>query len=365
MHKLPTIYKKTKTGAIQTWTVSVDILGPNPAIVTRFGQLGGAIQVAEDIITEGKNIGKANETTPLEQAIKEANSLHINKLDREGYTLDESGVKETGIPVPMLAHKYTDHGHKLKLPLYTQPKMDGIRCLAVKRDGKVALYSRKGKEFTGLPHINAALEKLPGDFVLDGEFYNHKWKDDFNHIVHLVKQVKPCTGHEEVEFHVFDIIGPGTFTSRITELRMKNLQSPLVTVETNMIYDTIEVEAFYDAFANENYEGVMLRDPQSSYEHSRSYGLQKYKKFEDAEFKIVKVEEGRGKRAGRLGSFVCVTDQGVEFNCDLNATHEEIKEIWDNRDSYIGKELTVRFQGYFKDTLKPRFPKGVAIRSYE
>ncbi len=371
MDFLPTLYKKTKTGAVQTWTIGVNHSGSKPVIVTQFGQLGGAIQIAEDVILEGKNIGRANATTPAEQAEKESNASHENKLAREGYTLDPSGIKETTIPVPMLAHKYSDHGHKLKLPLFSQPKMDGSRMMSVRSlDGKVLLYSRKGTIYSQLPHINKALEVLGVDFVLDGELYQHKYKDDLPYLTHLIKGKNSCPaeGYEEVEFHIFDVQMPGTFEERFNYLKSLNLQHPLVLVKTCAILnDSLEdgVEMAYDKFADQGYEGVILRTSGSHYIHSRSYDCQKYKQFEDAEFEIVGVEEGRGKRAGHLGRFICKTKSGVEFGCDYNATQAQIKEVWDNRDSYIGKEATVRFQGYFKDTGKPRFAKMLAIRDYE
>ncbi len=65
--KLKTIYKKTKTGATQEWTIEVD----GNKYRTHSGQVGGAITTNEWTVVYGKNIGKANGTTDSEQAFKE------------------------------------------------------------------------------------------------------------------------------------------------------------------------------------------------------------------------------------------------------------------------------------------------------
>ena len=83
---------------------------------------------------------------------------------------------------PMLAHKFSESRVDWSLPVYIQPKLDGVRCLFTK-DGA---YSRTGKQFKNLAHIELALIpffKQQPDVVLDGELYNHKLKRDFEKII--------------------------------------------------------------------------------------------------------------------------------------------------------------------------------------
>lgn len=131
MEIFPKLYKKTSTGAIQEWTVYVDNDSYNPVIVTKYGQLGGKIQTSTEIITEGKNIGRSNETSPMEQAYFQAKSDWEKQL-KKGYVdnVDDAEDGKTdeiikGGIAPMLAHKFSEQGHKIKYPALVQPKLDG------------------------------------------------------------------------------------------------------------------------------------------------------------------------------------------------------------------------------------------------
>ena len=88
----------------------------------------------------------------------------------------------------MLAHPY---GKKeFDENSFIQPKLDGVRCYITK-DGA---FSRNYKEFKTVDHIKNAFKplfkKLP-NLVVDGELYNHQFKDNFNKIISLVRKQKP------------------------------------------------------------------------------------------------------------------------------------------------------------------------------
>ena len=84
---MKTLYKKTSTGKIQIWEIHVE----GNTIITVFGQLGGKLQETKDVITSGKNTGKANATTPEQQAELEAEAQYQKKL-KKGYvtTIDDA-----------------------------------------------------------------------------------------------------------------------------------------------------------------------------------------------------------------------------------------------------------------------------------
>lgn len=61
---------------------------------------------------------------------------------------------------------------EIRYPVRVEPKLDGLRCIAIKRNGAVTMFARSGSEIDtpGVQEIKRALENSPWDnFVLDGE----------------------------------------------------------------------------------------------------------------------------------------------------------------------------------------------------
>lgn len=371
--KLPSLYSLNSNGSIQQWTISVE----NNLITKEYGQVGGKIQTTSDFVKKGKNIGRSNETTPDEQALLEAKAQWEKKL-KSGYVKSQKDAKnnivdkkfvEGGIE-PMLAHKFKDHANKIIYPAFAQPKLDGIRCIAMIVDGTATLWTRTRKPITGVPHIIKDLEQkfATTTITFDGELYNHSYKNKFEEIVSFVRQETPKTGHEIVQYHIYDIVdNKKTFEQRDAELhdlRKSVVQLPtLIFVETFIVKDDVALMSLFDSWRNIGYEGAMVRNRESLYENKRSYGLQKIKEFDDAEFKIVGVQAGRG-RMSECAIFTCKQNDGAEFNCKMEGSLEELKEILLKPKSVLGKKLTVRYQGLTNGNL-PRFPIGVSIRDYE
>lgn len=370
--KLPTLYKKTSTGAIQEWTISVTA----NIIYTKFGQVNGKIQHTEDVIHEGKNIGKKNETTASQQALLEAKAKWT-KQKKKGYVENikdaEAGEVDSiiqGGVAPMLAQSFAKHGDKITYPAYIQPKLDGVRCIAIIKDGTCTLWTRTRKPITSVPHIIEELEERFGeeDIILDGELYNHSFKDNFEHIIHLVRQETPDPNHKLVEYHVYDMVHPEyTFSERantLEELFGEEIGYVLL-VQTEFVFKEEDTQEYFKDFQYDGYEGAMLRNANGLYVNKRSYDLQKVKEFEDAEFDILDVEEGRGKLQGHVGSFICTTAKGNTFNVKLEGNLNYLKECFNKPSLWKGKKLTVRYQGLSGKNKVPRFPVGVAIRDYE
>ncbi len=375
----PTLYKKTATGAIQFWSLLVrPLCSDNPdalgEIVTTYGQEGTPNpQTTCDVISKGKNPGKKNETTPFEQALKEGEAQWLKKK-KKGYVADLSAAEVgavdteviTGGVSPMLAEKYAEQGHKIVFPCFGQPKFDGARCVAVIEHGRASLWTRTRKPITSVPHIVGALEKaFPGESVcLDGELYNHDLKADFERLMSLVRKDSPAEGHTDVQFHVYDLAETTlSFGERLDWLMSRDsaFTNPLVLTNTEIICDATEVPAFFEKCRELGYEGAMLRNAAGKYSNRRSPDLQKVKAFDDAEFEIAGIEEGRGKLAGHVGSFVCKTDTGATFNAKLKGSLEHLKVLFEQATLWTGKRLVVQYQGLTSDGV-PRFPIGLRIR---
>jgi len=375
--KFPVLYKKTSTGAIQQWEITA---GPNSNgtafIMTLHGQVGGAIQKTSDTISEGKNSGKKNATTPLQQAEKEAKGSW-EKKKKGGYVesiKDAQGDKLdaiiTGGIEPMLAHKFTDQGHKIKYPAYIQPKLDGIRCIAIIKDGACTLWSRTRKPITSCPHIIQELEAAfeTRDIVLDGELYNHDFKSNFEHIVSQVRKEVPGDNYMDVQYHVYDLINDGTNDERVSLIERLFASFEFFSikkVQTRIVKEEDKVAELFDKYREMGYEGAMLRNMSAKYVSKRSYDLQKVKEFDDAEFEITGIDEGRGKLAGHVGAFICKTKDGKTFLAKMSGDTGKLADYFRDHSLWHGKRLTVKYQGLTGKECVPRFPVGIAIRDYE
>jgi len=365
------LYSQNSDGSLQVWKITVQ----GNKIIRAFGRVGGTIQRTEDVIQRGKNIGRANETTPEQQALAEAKSAW-EKKQKSGYNTDSKAAAAGQVSQahiaggidPMLAHKWSEQSHKITYPAFMQPKLDGIRCIAIVQHGKCTLWTRTRKQINSVPHIVALLEQAfpTGYAALDGELYNHRYRDQFEQIVSLVRKDKPDPRCAKVQYHVYDTIMPGTFSSRYDWLKQHHTQlleqdKAVVLVPTVRVDAPEEVIQYFTDWRAAGYEGAMIRN-NAEYEHKRSYNIQKIKEFDDAEFKIIGVEPGRGRMA-ECAVFVC-EGKGGEFRCKMEGALDTLKQYLDKPKSVIGKMLTVRYQGLTNGKL-PRFPVGVIVRNYE
>jgi len=365
--KLKTIYKKTKTGATQEWTIEVE----GNKYRSHSGQVGGQITTNEWTICFGKNVGRANSTTDAEQAMAEAIAKRTKKLE-SGYFEDVNNINEQQYFEPMLAAKWEDYKDKIQYPIYSQPKLDGIRCIVTK-DG---MFSRNGKPIVSAPHIRKALDKLfkhEPHLILDGELYADKFANDFNKIVSLVKRTKPTAkdlmdSEKQIEYHVYDVPSVDeTFTGRWRELDELALDFPkcVKKVETHIITEEFYITDWYENYIERGYEGQMLR-LDSKYENKRSKSLLKHKTFVDEEYTILDICEGEGNRTGTAGYMVFETAEGKPFKSNVKGTWDETAEMLKSKKKLIGKQATIKYFNLTPDGI-PRFPFVINIdrNSYE
>ena len=277
---------------------------------------------------------------------------------------------------------------------YVQPKLDGVRCYITK-DG---MFSRNHKPIISAPHIREQFDYLFDEYgdavILDGELYNHEYKDNFNKIISLVRKTKPTQedlneSALKVEFHCYDFypIGdPGMIFSDRLEFLRREVWSNLgaVAVETHFVADMDQATKFNQVWLDAGYEGSMIRQD-AEYQQKRSWYLQKVKTFVDAEFKIVGFEErmtypkrevdgkmvpdtrvGMGKPTGKLGKFIMEMPDGRTFGAPPGKGYDFAKlvDMFNNIDDYIGEMATVEFFELTPSGI-PRFPKYKALRNYE
>lgn len=361
---LPTLYKKK-----QQWDCQVINHGDKSEIIVTFGQTNGKMQTKSTIISVGKNIGKSNETTHYEQACAEAESKW-NKQKDKLYTESKekaNNVRELTLR-PMLAQSYNKHSHKIKMPCYVQPKLDGLRNLASSH----GLFSRAGKQVKCLQHIETALkpifqhvkDKYGHDIVFDGELYCHDL--EFQNIISGIKRDEANEHTPKIEYHIYDCIVKDKlhFTNRqrfllLNELR-DVLSNPLVLVSTLIIHDVGKIGEMHEKMVGLGYEGIMLRNIEGIYQpDKRSYDLQKVKSFDDAEFKIVALNEDKNGHV----VYSCVTEDGNLFDVKPTGTDTERRKPLLTPHEFLGKMLTVKFFRYTTgENPVPRFPVGLRLR---
>jgi len=366
--KHPTLYHKAKGGDLRQWRVWTE----GDTIYTEYGVVDGRLQVSEKIAI-GKNIGRANETSPEEQARLEAKSLWQYKVDRK-YSETPEGAEET-LPLPMLAHGYKGtKAKKFTWPGHAQPKLDGVRCLAQRGpDGNIQLTSRQGKPWD-IPHIADQLNNwMPDELTLDGELYVHgetcqritSWAKSASHNSKSFKKESL-----QLVYHVYDMpIVEGceilTWEERAGALYGHNdfeASSHVERVRIDNVKTEGELWDLHGLYISHGYEGAILRGLKGQYLWGyRSADLLKVKQFQDSEFRVIDARDGKGKMSGCV-VWTCSNDSTSDtFECTMKVPMAERRRMYEERDKYIGQLLTVRFFDRTEDD-KPRFPVGIVFR---
>jgi DNA ligase-1 len=273
---------------------------------------------------------------------------------------------------PLLAETCEDIS-KLRYPVYSSPKLDGIRC--VKLGGKA--LSRK-------------LKPIPNDFVrawveanlpdgVDGELMLRdvmpgtpnqdveveEGTVSMSAFSRVSSAIMSKTGEPDFVFQAFDYFGSCddslTFDDRYGLLRdiaheidHRNMGRTFQVVPHVLHSDEASLRQQVALHQAMGYEGTMVRDPNGRYKFGRSTLkegiLLKIKAFADEEAMVIGVVEqmhneneatrdalGNVKRSsakagkvgnGKLGALVCVTMDGVEFEIGTGFTDAQRKDWW-------------------------------------
>lgn len=398
---LPTLYGVEKNGKIKTWCASIYLKGTNTSMnpayaIIEHGQQEGKKQTTQRDYTEGKNIGKKNETTPLAQCIAETKRKWTDKHEKESYqTTVPVEVSEADAPTtakkyfPMLAQSFAPDSKTAKkntivFPCYVQPKLDGLRCVIYLDPitGEIRRQSRTGTYFDTMKHIAQSLtplfEKYPS-VVLDGELYTTEMP--FEELAgHIKRKLLDDADHEKlkaIEYHIYDVIDEtptATYEVRhnsikrmFASLAASTASSPHALPPYIRLVKTVEAKTPADfksnfaKFIEEGYEGIMLRNKEGKYRcNYRSHDLQKYKEFVEEEYPIVGFTQGEGRDKGTV-IWICRTKEEKEFAVRPRGTIAARTFLFNNGHKYIGKMLTVIYQELTEEG-KPRFPVGKDVR---
>ncbi|RUW57133.1 hypothetical protein [Mesorhizobium sp. M8A.F.Ca.ET.021.01.1.1] len=363
------IFRKDSKGVLRFW--QYEVAGPKWRGIS--GIVGGAV------VTSGwSSCTPKSQATAEAQALFEGAAEEKKKLDRK-YRRDPNATFDDLFIQPMLAQEYDKLKKPLTFPVFAQPKLDGIRAI-ITIDGA---NSREGQPIESIDHILEQLApvfaKYP-ELVLDGELYNHEFKDDFNSLSSVIrkgfkldkKALKAGISEEKqrealaqrqrdlIQFHVYDIVAPEKkFPERLRMLedlfRFSALGAdeacPIKIVTTIEVHNQEQLDNLLIYWLENGYEGEMVRLPDFGYEHTRSKSLLKRKDFETKEFKLLRIEEGNGNWAGYAKRVVVELEDGRENEAGIRGNQPFCKELLENKDHYEGGDVTIRF-------MRQRTPDG-------
>lgn len=382
-----TLYQKDHRNQIRVWKIDVKHHISHSEIIIEAGLLNGKLVTTVTPINEGSNIGKANEKSIRQQADFDAQT-EINKKVKTGYVDDINNVKaksETAtIKKPMKGEKYHPKGKNKALTLdklgirdkYVgiQRKLDGWRYRIFVSDSEIIFYTSSGDVTLGFNHIEESIRscydkfvELYGltEFILDGEIYHHGL--GFQAVASACGSTKHLTNDKfrlrnQMQFHLFDICTEDTYQLR--QEMLETFYSDCVKeVYTYYLHaNEKEIDEMLNTFLSEGYEGLMIRQLTGGYEYKRTKQLIKYKPLIDDEFEIVGFNKSiTGETLGSLKLRI----NNETFDSDLKdefGTDKMKKQIWDNKNDYLGKIVTVEFLEYTDDGI-PRHPRAKSFRS--
>ena len=376
------LYKRNAKGDPIVWQIEK----ADDGYKVSYGAVCGHIH--EEIIN-GKLV-KANEIESRIKAKRKEGYKELSELKDSGpveikdnialvnflYTyLPKNNTTDDGFTLPMLAKVLKDNKPFDKRKYLGQYKINGVRCIvgAVKTNDmfnpiRLTYHSREGTDWTPkltwmdeviLPAIKDDLldAMLEEGACLDGELYLPGYK--VNDINSFVKNEK-LPQHYQLQYWCYDIAIDNMSYEARRKFRTENIsricytfdtyeqhlnnKSKLILLPDVCISDIDDATRFRDKFIGIGFEGLIIRDVSSAYQFgARNLAMLKYKRVDDAKFKIVDVVP-EGVRT-TLCKLVLKNDINDElFECTLNFDHSRQEYILKNKEKFIGKYAFVEYR---------------------
>ncbi|KAF3978399.1 MAG: DNA ligase [Methylococcales symbiont of Iophon sp. n. MRB-2018] len=227
-------------------------------------------------------------------------------------------------------------------------KFDGIRGFW---DGE-QLLTRGGQKIIAPDWF---VEHYP-PFAIDGELWTKR--GDFEQISSIVRRKNPDDRWHKITHQIFEVPNQeGGLLDRLTVLRdylKTQPNSPIKIIKQHLIIQHNQVKAFLQEVTQKNAEGVVVRNPDTAYQTGRLSSALKVKKYLDTECVIEKILPGKGKYAGKMGSLLCKTKDGVMVKIGSG-----LKDIQRENPFPIGTTVTFKYYGL---TKKGKFKYPVFLR---
>lgn len=276
----------------------------------------------------------------------------------------------TGI---MLAYPYSEKRLLRWNKFIIQPKLNGMRCRTIIKDGKALMLSSQENVITSVPHIAAQLEEafkyLREPLELDGELYIHGMPlEDLMSITSRTACLHE--NYDAVEYKVFDVVDllrPQVERLNVLYQGVKpavDKADDIQVVEAFTGEGIDEMNSFLQDFMDKGYEGAILRHPDGVYRRTRSTSMMKIKPSYTDVYEIVGTEEEfsiAGFPKNSLGSLCCRSQSNDLFFVGSGFTRDEREELWKKREELVGKFAEVRYQDITAANCVPRHSRIVQI----
>lgn len=246
--------------------------------------------------------------------------------------------------------------------VWVEEKYDGVRVIAIKRNGIITFLTRNFNQLIGMSKIEEAIENLLKDYdnvFVDGELTDLDRKSVSGKVNRILKGTAPENIDDNFLYHLFDFEDVSIF-EKPTNNPYEHRRERLNDVLNNYLKDytdgsaplrfsvrwqatsSEEIMEIYKKLVIDGGEGVIVKKPEHIYELKRSKNWNKIKEIQDCDLKIVGWYEGKGKRKGKIGGFCCESADGeLKVEVGSGFTDEFIDEVSKNPDSYVGKIVKI------------------------
>jgi ATP-dependent DNA ligase len=293
----------------------------------------------------------------------------------------------------MIWEEWKDKDHVV-YPALASGKLDGSKMYSTWREGRVFLNTRSAKEHKNFRHIEEALAKFYREnphIVLDGEAYNHEYRERFEELQSIFRKQDPTEEQRQLsaevaKFYIYDAVSLNvpnmdarnrqTLLSQIYNQYFKDYEC-IVLWKSEIVNSEEEYDEFHEKCMDNGFEGSVLKIMDAPYVQRKNKMVMKRKPKFDCEFRVVDIVEGTGTHKD-LAAGVTIDLQFVD---GMNIGHREklaedfqdagiasgwnhsmLKNMLINKEDYIGKMATIEYGG-LTAYGKLRFPKFKALRT--
>lgn len=378
------LFKRNAKGDPISW--SIHEYGQDNEYIVHYGVVGGNkhSEIIKAKLSRGNEI-ESRIKAKRKEGYKEASELKdnaplkiegdVNLLNFLNTYLPKNNTTDEGFVLPMLAKVLKDNKPFDKRSYLGQYKINGVRCIVGAEQTndmfnpvRLTYRSREGTDWTSkltwmdeiiLPAIKDDLldAMIEEGACLDGELYIPGYK--VNDINSFVKNEK-LPQHLLLQYWCYDIAIDNMSYEARRKFKMDNIsrlcytfdtyeqhlnnKSKLVLLPDINITNIYDATRFRDKFIGLGFEGLIIRDVNSAYQFgARNLAMLKYKRVDDAKFKIVDVVP-EGVRTN-LCKLVLRNDINDElFECTLNFDHSRQEYILKNKEKFIGKYAFVEYR---------------------